>query len=130
MGAFLCPRPIRFGILAITVSVLIALAVDYLTRQRSWAYRVLNLGPIAYIGTLSYSLYIWQELYMRVHEFEHGPPFPLNLILAVASAVFSYHLIERPFIRLGRSGVRRPEREPGSDVGIDGDSIVLDSPLT
>jgi peptidoglycan/LPS O-acetylase OafA/YrhL len=127
-GAFFCPRPIRFGVLAISVSALITLSVDYVTRQRTWA-GFLNWGPIAYVGTLSYSLYIWQELFMRVRDLEHGPPFPINLALACATAVFSYYAIEQPLIRLGRSGAGRAHKSETS-VPIDAEPSMVQGHLS
>jgi len=68
--------------------------------------RVLETPVLAWIGRLSYSLYLWQQLFL--------PPFwrpldlgiiqqlPLNLTAVFASASFSYYFVERPFIRLGR----------------------------
>jgi len=62
----------------------------------------LNSGPLVHLGTISYSLYMWQQLFL-------APPrlalpwigvFPLNEIFALAAAEFSYWVIERPFLRL------------------------------
>jgi len=127
-AAFFCPRPVRFGILAISVSALITLGVDYVTRQRSWVSGFLNWSPVASIGTLSYSLYIWQELFMRVRDLEHGPPFPINLAFACAAAVFSYYVIERPMIRLGRIGASRTHKTETS-VPIAAEPSMSHSPL-
>lgn len=62
--------------------------------------RLLELAPLRYVGLLSYSLYIWQQLFLG------GPglklPLPLAIGAAFACAYMSYRFIEQPCIRLGR----------------------------
>ena len=69
--------------------------------------RLLNTRTLRWIGHLSYSLYLWQQLFipMRFAPKVLGvvQELPLNVILAVASAMFSYYCIEQPCIRFGRS---------------------------
>ena len=59
---------------------------------------VLNWRPLVWLGTLSYSLYLWQEPF--VNHYRHGTvnSFPLNLGLAFACALASYYLIEKPIL--------------------------------
>ncbi len=69
-------------------------------------YRILNFGPVVWLGKMSYSLYLWQQLFAFG---EHPRPwyFPL---LAVGVATGSYYLLEQPMIRMReRSGERRKE---------------------
>jgi peptidoglycan/LPS O-acetylase OafA/YrhL len=63
---------------------------------QSVAGRMLNLGPIRHIGVISYSLYIWQQLFTS-GDFFTGPYIYL-FIFAVAEA--SFWLIERPAQKL------------------------------
>jgi len=67
-------------------------------------YRLLNNRVIVYIGILSYSIYIWQQIFLApTYNFTVYPSwtiFPLNIVLAVATAIISYNLIEKPFLRL------------------------------
>ncbi len=62
--------------------------------------RFLDYKWIKYIGTLSYSLYIWQQLILtrRYHTFFNS--FPVNLLVVFGIALISYHLIEKPILRL------------------------------
>jgi len=64
--------------------------------------RALEVTPLVYIGKISYGIYIFQGLFLR-----NGPggslfinKFPLNIILTFLCAVLSYHLIEKPVLRL------------------------------
>ena len=72
----------------------------------SWLGRALELPLVRWIGRLSYSIYIWQELAMFSAKPAHSPlhflqHFPINLIAILLSACASYYLVERPMIRLG-----------------------------
>jgi peptidoglycan/LPS O-acetylase OafA/YrhL len=69
--------------------------------------RVLEMKPVRWIGWISYSLYLWQQLFFG-NRFVSSPPrlaalreWPINLIALLVCAIFSYYLVERPFIRLG-----------------------------
>lgn len=70
--------------------------------------RVLELSPLKWIGRLSYSLYLWQQLFTGPQTFEPNghwmnvaKVFPINMVLLVAVVVVSYYAIEKPLIRLG-----------------------------
>ena len=80
----------------------IALLIDlYVRFPTSWGGRFLNLTPIAYIGTLSYSLYLWQEPFLNpMDDSRYHTGFPQNLAFAFAAALASYYLIECPFLWL------------------------------
>jgi peptidoglycan/LPS O-acetylase OafA/YrhL len=71
------------------------------------AGRILEWRPLRWIGRLSYSLYLWQQLFLIRPEDRQAlgllQTFPLNWLAAFACALASHHLIERPFIRLGRN---------------------------
>lgn len=57
--------------------------------------RVLNWRPMVHIGVLSYSLYLWQQLFLGP-----GIAHPLLGILgAFACAELSWHLVERPSLK-------------------------------
>jgi peptidoglycan/LPS O-acetylase OafA/YrhL len=61
--------------------------------------RFLELPFMRFFGRLSYSLYIWQQLFLG----GPGPRLPLPFALAalLACAYFSYKVIEQPCIRFG-----------------------------
>ena len=61
--------------------------------------RALQRKPLETIGVLSYSLYIWQELFLVPH-WRVLAPFMFASLFVTAYA--SYHLIERPCIALAK----------------------------
>ena len=78
--------------------------------------RLLNSRPLVFIGTMSYSLYLWQQLFLFRRGTSELQSFPLNLVLAVLAALASYYLVEKPFLRLRAWFERGPNaaREPSS----------------
>ena len=68
-------------------------------------YRVLNYGWVRQIGVVSYSIYIWQQLFCtKPHVFGLGNvwwmSFPFWLLPVFTLAFISYYGFERPFLRL------------------------------
>ena len=83
------------------INLAIAIAVDRYVRLPTGPIgQVLNSRPLIYVGTLSYSLYLWQQPFLN-HTAHHSlAAWPLNLLLAVVCALGSYYLVERPFLAL------------------------------
>ena len=78
----------------------IALCIDWCLRHAmSVPGRFLNWVPMVWIGALSYSLYLWQQIFLNRHSTAFVCSFPLNIVLAFGAAMLSYYLIERPFLR-------------------------------
>jgi peptidoglycan/LPS O-acetylase OafA/YrhL len=75
----------------------------------SWVNRrLLSLPPLAFIGRISYSLYLWHwPLLAYLHLAAGGSIPPTAIVLALgasfAAAVMSYYFIEQPFRRSTRS---------------------------
>lgn len=79
----------------------IALCVDRFVRVTAGPiHRFLNLRWLAYVGTLSYSIYLWQEPFLNHRAHTSFTAWPINLTLALVCAVTSYYLVERPFFAL------------------------------
>jgi len=68
-------------------------------------YWILNVRPVAWLGKISYSLYLWQQLF--AYGTHPRPWYFIFLALGLASA--SYYLVEQPMLRLRerRSGERK-----------------------
>ena len=79
-----------------------ALCIDRWTRMPSSdpIAVLLNWRPIAFVGVLSYSLYLWQQPFLDRYSHHLWNSFPINITLAFALALGSYHLIEKPFLKL------------------------------
>ena len=88
------------------------LLVSTVSNPASLLGRLLELPALRWLGRLSYSLYIWQTLFLQ----RAASPDPgwlawlkqpgINVLAIFAVAVFSHYCIERPLIRLGRRFVR------------------------
>ena len=59
-------------------------------------YWILNAAPIAWLGRISYSLYLWQQCFTFS---PHTRPWYF-LLGAVGAACLSYYLVEQPILRL------------------------------
>lgn len=76
-----------------------------LVNPTSWIGKLLEISALRWIGRLSYSLYLWQQLFLGFgpvdRPFGRLSSFPLNFVLLLAAASASYYLLERPMMRLG-----------------------------
>ncbi len=94
-GAYAVTFGATLDLLAISVLILVAV-----TRVDTAFFRILNCRPLMFIGTLSYSLYIWNPLFLYSNSpiaFNHAP---LNFALVFAAGLLSHYAIERPFLRV------------------------------
>jgi peptidoglycan/LPS O-acetylase OafA/YrhL len=73
---------------------------------------VLNWRPLAFMGLVSYSLYLWQQLFLNGYVNEWYTRFPQNVALTFIVGVLSYYVIEKPFIALGVKLRKRPAVSP------------------
>ena len=62
--------------------------------QRS--YWILNVRPVVWLGKISYSLYLWQQLF--AYGSHHRPWYFVLFAVGLASA--SYYLVEQPMLRV------------------------------
>ncbi len=61
---------------------------------------------LSYLGTACYSLYVWQELFLR-DSFNTINQFPFNIILVFVVGILSYEIIEKFFERKKKSLIKR-----------------------
>ena len=86
-----------FGTLTnICVGLIIIISVNY--PGNIW-FKLLNNRIMNYIGILSYSIYIWQQIFFsdNVGSFSK---FPYNILYIFIVASLSYYLVEKPFLKL------------------------------
>jgi peptidoglycan/LPS O-acetylase OafA/YrhL len=80
----------------------LAFIVGWLLRNASSRMgRCLNWPWVVEVGVLSYSLYLWQQLFITPENWSSLTRFPNNVLCAVAAALACHWLIERPALRLG-----------------------------
>ncbi|MBV9998732.1 MAG: acyltransferase [Verrucomicrobia bacterium] len=79
------------------LGILITAAVS---QPGTFLFRFLNWRPVAYIGVLSYSLYVWNNLFLNGEGHWMVNTFPLNFVCVAGTAAASHYLIEKPFLKL------------------------------
>jgi peptidoglycan/LPS O-acetylase OafA/YrhL len=87
------------------ISIAAALAVGAATYfPQAAATRILSWAPLVWLGQISYSLYLWQQMFLVSTPGISEPPlpFPLDLFTAFTLAVLSYYFFESPIRNFGR----------------------------
>jgi peptidoglycan/LPS O-acetylase OafA/YrhL len=98
--------PIGYTINAIAIAVFLL----WTTRNpSSFTGRILNWKPIVQIGVLSYSIYIWQTLFLHHNNWQVFAPlgrfgtmvstFPGNWLAILIVAGLSYYVVEQPALK-------------------------------
>jgi peptidoglycan/LPS O-acetylase OafA/YrhL len=107
------------GLVALRAVLMPALVLSTVLQPASLLGRVLEFRPVRWLGTISYSLYIWQELFLpeldsaRGHgAFHYLQQAPWNVLAMLTLACLSRYLIEVPMTRLGH---RLSANLPGPD---------------
>jgi peptidoglycan/LPS O-acetylase OafA/YrhL len=95
------PLPVFYWAAGESIALLcIAATIWRVIHVRDAAFWLLNTKPLVTVGVLSYSLYIWQQLFLNPTSDTVFNRLPLNLLLLVGVAACSYSFIESPFLRL------------------------------
>lgn len=72
----------------------------------NWIGRTLESRPFRWFGRISYSVYLWQMLFLTAYgipvSLGSAQRLPWNLLFALTAACLSYYLIEQPLRRVGR----------------------------
>lgn len=96
------------GLTLLRSILLPALVVSTVVQPASLLGRVLEWQPLRWIGTLSYSIYLWQELFLpelssmeATGAFRHLQQWPWNIPAILLCAVLSHYLLEIPTTRTG-----------------------------
>lgn len=93
----------------ICIGLIIIISINY--ENNLW-FRFLNTPLMNYIGILSYSIYIWQQMFFSEHLGVLSD-FPLNILYIFLAAILSYHFIEKPFLKLkDKFEVKNREAKP------------------
>jgi peptidoglycan/LPS O-acetylase OafA/YrhL len=86
-------RPFGYTLIGVCVSIILVYVVR---NPMSPPGRVLNNPVVRHVGVISYSLYLWQQLFTGLPAFW----FPGNLLMILACAEASFFFVERPAFRL------------------------------
>ena len=85
-------------------SLCVAIVINQVVRAPGGLItRCLSLAALAWLGRLSYSVYLWQQLFCcpawpaSESRFLH---LPWNLVPIMATAMLSYYVVEKPLFRL------------------------------
>ena len=103
IGANAFHAEISFGYsIGETISnIALALVVDACVRNPATPVgRFLELRPLVFIGTLSYSIYLWQQPFLSPHRGAWSTSFPLNLAIIAALAILSHYAVEKPMLEV------------------------------
>jgi peptidoglycan/LPS O-acetylase OafA/YrhL len=97
-------EPARSVYLSLQTALVCCLVFHVIAFQNSVVGYLLRRRWICFVGLISYSLYLWQQPFLVVSTPSWGfiRQIPFCLFIAVAIAVLSYFLVERPFLRLKR----------------------------
>jgi peptidoglycan/LPS O-acetylase OafA/YrhL len=106
---------VGYGLEALLTAVLIFQLAALSTTSAAWGW--LNNGALQYLGRLSYSLYLYQQVTLhavrtRMESFPVLVQLAVALLVTLACAAGSYYVIERPFLRLKERRARRSHGVP------------------
>jgi peptidoglycan/LPS O-acetylase OafA/YrhL len=82
--------------ISIFVGVII---VNNISPKTNFVFKFLNLKALSFIGVLSYSIYIWQQLFLSNDTRFPLTKYPINLLLLALVPVLSYFYYEKFFLK-------------------------------
>ncbi len=94
------------------------LILSTMLRPHTLFARLLEVAPLRYLGRISYSVYLWQQLFfvnramfpLAGHPLNYFQSWPLNLLGIFVMANLSYYAVETPLIRIGHKVVTSGRR--------------------
>lgn len=78
---------------------------------------VLDWPPLAWLGRISYSLYLWQEPFCWESRLGVLGSLPLNIIASLVMACANFYVVEKPVLRLRNRLLRGGRRDCRSRLG-------------
>lgn len=94
-----------FGLFTdMAIGFIIIISINF--KNNIW-FKFLNNKIVNYVGILSYSIYIWQQLFFSFN-LDLYSKFPINLFFIFIVANISYYLIEKPFLKLKQKSIKIP----------------------
>lgn len=110
-----------FALISLKAMLIPLLILGTVVQDKRLTSRMLESAPLRLVGRLSYSLYLWQQLFLvwsdeRVAGLAWVQVFPYNLIAVFVCAGLSLLLIENPLIAVGHRLVQRQTKLKTSRV--------------
>jgi peptidoglycan/LPS O-acetylase OafA/YrhL len=88
-----------FGRVGVVTNFLIAYIMVISINLKNYWFYFLNNPLVKYIGTLSYSLYLWQQLFISFRPEMNKISVPVLLLIIFCVANISYLFVEKPFLK-------------------------------
>ncbi len=109
-----------YGLIAVAIAAPATIAI---VSPRSLPHRLLGFGPVAWLGLISYGIFLWHhpltEKFIGVQDWTaHGSFIIYTLVVfavATAAATASYYLLERPILKFKDPRPRRRSAAPEPD---------------
>jgi len=96
----------RFDTRTLQAGVIALLVCSSSITESFLSHRLLGSRAAVFLGKISYSIYLWQQLVLAdigIAWYRHPLMLPVKFAVVTAVAYCSYHLLERPMIRMGRA---------------------------
>ena len=92
--AFMCYSGFAPWYLRFTASpLLLAFSVNQIQHSWNWIVAIFEWRPLRQLGILSYSTYLWQQIFLK---YRNDFPDHIAVILALAAGAISFYLFEKP----------------------------------
>lgn len=93
---------LQISLQGVIIPIFIAWIVGTSMYQTNILTRILTWQPLLYIGMISYSLYLWQELFLAPRHLYISNSLLLYPPLVFVVGSLSYYFVERPCVRFGK----------------------------
>jgi peptidoglycan/LPS O-acetylase OafA/YrhL len=84
-------------LLVIAITLIVA---NILLQENTWYHWLLERRALVFLGRISYSVYLWQQVFLTTLNTTFLGKWPVNLAVALLTGWLSYRFVELPFIRL------------------------------
>jgi peptidoglycan/LPS O-acetylase OafA/YrhL len=94
----------KYLVLGITTdNIGIALCVAWaITCSTNKIVQLLSARPMVFLGQMSYSIYLWQQIFLNPQSSAFLTSFPVNLLMVTVVSLLAHFLIERPSFKIRR----------------------------
>ena len=119
-----------YGLIAVAIALPATLAV---ISPRALPHRILGWGPIAWLGLVSYGIFLWHhpltEKLIHVQDWtSHGSFFIYTFVVFAVATCFataSYYLVERPILKYKDPRPKAPRTPTGEPSAAEPDRVEL-----